>query len=312
MSLITHLQQTSIKNLIDPTRALVTANGQDKVWNTLALLGKNKLLSCPVLNEAENKFVGFVDIIDIMTALVAAGLSLEVVEILTDSPPSLEDFIAVASNALADTNTLEILNASGRNPWKVVSDTVSVFEVMKNFSEDHTLHRVAVYSGEQLIGVVTQFGVIAYLYSVLDKFEDVKNKVFDISAFREKPVYTCFPTESVVDIFERLYDKKITGMPVVDENGEIVGSFSASDIKGHYGGEIVHTMWKSLADFLHSSNKFYNREAGTNTFTAKDTDTYNDILGKIVKNHIHRLFVVDNRHPVGVISLSDIIDKVVN
>ena len=110
MSLITHLQQTSIKNLIDPTRVLVTANGQDKVWNTLALLGKNKLLSCPVLNETENKYAGFVDIIDIMTALVAAGLSLEVVEILTDSPPSLEDFIAVASNALADTNTLEILS----------------------------------------------------------------------------------------------------------------------------------------------------------------------------------------------------------
>ena len=186
-----------------------------------------------------------------------------------------------------------------------------MYDVIKLFSEDHTLHRVAVYAGQQLIGVVTQFGVIAYLYSLLDQYPDFKNKVFDISGFKDKPVYTCFPTESVVDIFERLYDNKITGLPVVDENGEIVGSFSASDIKGHYGGEIVHTMWKSLSEFLHSSNKFYNRESGTNAFTAKDTDTFADILGKIVKNHIHRLFVVENRRPIGVISLSDIIDKVV-
>ena len=85
---------------------------------------------------------------------------------------------------------------------------------MKNFSEDHTLHRVAVFSGEQLVGVVTQFGVIAYLHSILDKFEDVKNKVFDISAFKDKPVYTCFPTESVVDIFERLYDKVSAILPL--------------------------------------------------------------------------------------------------
>lgn len=100
-------------------------------------------------------------------------------------------------------------------------------------------------------------------------------------------------------------------MPIVDENGVLVGSFSASDIKSCLQNDLLPALWNPLENLMKASKDYWNR--GDSLFVCKNGDSLESIIDTVITNHIHRVFMVDEAgKPTNVLSLSDIIREIIS
>lgn len=99
------------------------------------------------------------------------------------------------------------------------------------------------------------------------------------------------------DAVKLLVNNKITGLPVVDENGRMVGILSEYDIIARVGKE------KKLEPSLFKDSISY-----TKTVESVDEDaSLQDILNRFIEQKVRRLPVLDkNKRLVGIISRRDV------
>jgi len=103
-------------------------------------------------------------------------------------------------------------------------------------------------------------------------------------------------------------DNLISAVPVLDSDGTIVASFSATCLRGLPSVE--------FGDFLLPLDKFLERRypSGFQPLTASEHDTMECVIRKMVgKQGVshHRVWVVNqNKKPIGVISMTDIMKSI--
>jgi CBS domain-containing protein len=106
-----------------------------------------------------------------------------------------------------------------------------------------------------------------------------------------RTVITISPNSPVEDAAEQMVRYRITGLPVLDESGSVVGMSSDFDVIGKHGrvvGDIMTTQVISVSP-----------------------DTYLDEIGNILTGqHIRRLPVVLAGKLVGVVSRGDVIKRI--
>jgi CBS domain-containing protein len=111
----------------------------------------------------------------------------------------------------------------------------------------------------------------------------------------------------------KLLDKnKITGAPVVDEQGKLIGIVSSKDVIRAIDHLIrVHV---SLDEQKEHKGQ-YNWVDGlmtTNVVTADEEDDVREVFGTMLRLQIHRVPVVKEGKPVGIISSQDACKIVAN
>jgi len=98
-------------------------------------------------------------------------------------------------------------------------------------------------------------------------------------------------------------------MPIIDNEGRLIGSFSASDIKSCLDGELLKFLWCPLKSLIEQAQKHWNRSDDF-LITCEEGDSIEHIMQLMVDNHIHRMFKVDeNYQPQRVVSLRDILQQ---
>ena len=112
----------------------------------------------------------------------------------------------------------------------------------------------------------------------------------------------------------------VTGAPVVDSGGRCIGVLSATDIVGWAGDSKRPQMSDSWPDIYEASQmvgeeevpEILVREYMTRSLVTVPADIRIGELSRIMlEAHIHRVIVVDeNRHPVGVVSSTDVLAAV--
>jgi CBS domain-containing protein len=95
---------------------------------------------------------------------------------------------------------------------------------------------------------------------------------------------------------------------VVDNKGKLMGSLSASDVKGSLDGNIFTDFYLPITMYLDKCHPQFQRENAEHPVTCMWDDTIEDVLAKLIKRKVHRLFIVDEEgRPVDTISLCDVI-----
>jgi len=133
--------------------------------------------------------------------------------------------------------------------------------------------------------------------------------------FKSKAVYTVKENATAINAFKLMSDNKITGVPIVDSEGEIITNISSKEILHMLNDPTFFDKLQLPAErfvsdlktktFLHKSETMYPK------ICCKFTDKFIAVLNKLVATKIHRIYVVDsNSHLTGVISLDDIVSKV--
>ncbi len=109
-----------------------------------------------------------------------------------------------------------------------------------------------------------------------------------------KDVITISPDATLADAIELLVAKEISGMPVVDANGKVIGIISEKDILNFiFSGNLRNTKVK---------------EAMSTNIISFTSDTDIDKISLCIsENRIRRVPIIDEGKLVGIVSRRDII-----
>ncbi|HEY7524669.1 MAG TPA: CBS domain-containing protein [Candidatus Limnocylindrales bacterium] len=104
---------------------------------------------------------------------------------------------------------------------------------------------------------------------------------------------------SLADVAELLEDYAISGLPVIDDRGTLVGVISRTDLVRVRAGLDPWSGWHGLlvADLMSQP-----------VVTIKPSDTVSAAAETMTSRHVHRLVVVaDDGSPLGVLSETDVV-----
>ncbi len=139
------------------------------------------------------------------------------------------------------------------------------------------------------------------------------------------PVITARADMTVSELIALLRDKAISGVPVIDGEGDLVGVISITDLLSISPDGLPRTDDKEsdfhsspAMDGLAGASALLEPEGealdlivrdlmSPNLITAGEEAAMGELADLMVTNRIHRLIIVDNRKAVGIVSVMDIL-----
>jgi len=122
--------------------------------------------------------------------------------------------------------------------------------------------------------------------------ERISNKLVAMSA-----------KNSAVEGFRKIYRQGVTAIAIVDDNDELIGTLSSSDIRG-IKMENLSSVLEPVMEFL--AKKFpQSRPLVTVTAHAN----LKEVMEKLIMGRVHRVWVVDmnSRRPIGVVTMTTVL-----
>ncbi len=120
-----------------------------------------------------------------------------------------------------------------------------------------------------------------------------------------KKVITISRNTSIREADEILKKNKITGLPVIDKKGEMVGIISEKHLLSIYdirGEEVEHYAFRLPYEYRVWVEEIMTKEV----LSVNEETSLKEICEIMVKNHIHRVPVLREKKVVGIISTMDI------
>lgn len=305
------LSRFSAGDIAGKPAEIVELSTEDTLVHGLETLGKAKLLSAPA-RTPEGEYKGFVDMVDIMSVLLMSDLAAEIVEELAMKEVDWLEFSQSSQELINSTRIKDIIEVSGRNPWRPVKATDSMKELVSSLTQESHVQRVPVLDEEgKVIAIVSRTKVVEFLRNELPQFPSVsETKLCETEWFkaRAREVITIPSNVKAALAGETMVEKTVSGLAVVDADGKLVGAISATDFKRCLGANMFSVMQTPVEQFLRLTNEHYKRDQSLKPVVASEDETIASMLKKLHDNHIHRLFIVDgDNKPTGVISLGDIV-----
>lgn len=295
------LESYTIKQLIesDQTFELITAPSTSTVIDILQVLSKHNISAVPVVDE-QGTIPGCVDVLDILSW---AAFELE------GAPPTQ---VNSKVKEFANHRVRDIVNFSKRNPWNDLSYKAKFSELLDLLSNT-SAHRVAITNEQiDIVGLITQSRIIRFFFDHKDVFQDNLSKTVEQvwGSKSEKGVLSIHHNNFVIDALKLMRDHKVSGLPIIDEHGKLVGNISAGDLK-HLDATV-----EGLREDLSAQIRSFKNITSTpsvqlphfDPISVKKEDTLLKIVELCLSKKIHRVFVVDSEmKPTHVISLGDVI-----
>jgi len=282
----------------------------DVVMTLMEKMKKFKISSLPVRDSQANRFIGIVDVLDLVTFAITKFSTIPIQAY--EAYQQMESF--------AKTKVKHLLDISGRNKWVTIQERKPFAQLVLLLSDRH-IHRVAIVNDKNdVLGMVSQSALVRFFYSQRDKFDErfkrvLQEKVEEWTHVHQQRLYTISTHEHVYDAFRKIWELQVSGLAVVNEHGVLVANISASDIKRtrYYPiiGQMVKDLYKPIKEFLRipEAGQLISKKDHIPFFVMKG-ETMEKAMDTLVENNIHRVFVVDaHRKPIAVISLCDILRK---
>jgi len=295
-----------------PNGVIYVCTREDKLVDVWRGLVQHGFLSVPVLQKTKSKYYGGLDLLDIVRFVVDffGRKKLE----------SDEDYWELANKDVEFQKKLVkdamVYPMSRRNPFHPTLKGYSIFSVMELLGKEPGLHRVPIidnYETRRLVGMITQSHITKLMSINLDLLGKKKNKTIEEVEGAIKPVISTNENEIVLDAFKRMHELAISGLAIVDNDGHLTGNLSPRDLKAiSPDGRMFWRLFETTKNFLAKVRKeAIVRPRGV--VFVKPNDTLETAIQKLAENNIHHIFVVDeNKKPIGVISLKDILRETVS
>jgi CBS domain-containing protein len=279
--------------------------GEQTVAQALEIMRNNRIISLPILKSNGLDFDGIVDVLDLITLCATKFGTVSL--LAEESYRQMEEF--------ANKPVKDLLDISGRNQWIFVSYKDPLSKLLHLLS---TKHRVAVIDeSNAFVGLITQSKFVEFISKNPGMFKQEFNKKVQNL---QKPVESINMKEFVIEAFKRIWDKQVTGLAVVNDDGTLVANISASDLFRVHAkpiGELIHDLYQPLKTFLNIRADIKDQIMmaelpACEPISVTAVDTLGTTIQKCLEHKVHRVFIQDDKFkPVGVISLGDIIQQFV-
>jgi len=255
-------------------------------------LVKHKVLSAPVFDSTKNEYIGMVDMQDFVDFIMSIYMKGEPIIFTAERMSDL----------------------SGTDPYIPIDENTSIVEALKEFNIKR-IHRMAVTKhgeAQTVVSVLAEIALVEWIHNNKEKLGSYGNLTLKqlnlggIEGFHQ--VITIIENDSLLAALSIIEKYNISGLPVVDFHGTIVGNFSTSDIKYMVASDInqennIH-LGMSIKDFL--AKHKHERPA---LLTSPPSTKLSDAIAQMVEHKVHRIHVVDNdKKPLDIVSLSNVLD----
>mmetsp|Transcript_15507 Transcript_15507/g.33739 ORF Transcript_15507/g.33739 Transcript_15507/m.33739 type:complete len:354 (+) Transcript_15507:276-1337(+) len=314
-----------------PDTPIIELSSQMPPIDAAKTLWAHNILGAPVWDDDGQKYVGFFDMRDILSSVVAAAKAekemkegdeaeadhfsfqekmVKALEKLKVDDGSSAD-AAVAKEELVNVtpSDLTVSYLAARNPFTSVSDDCTLAQVCQALVEKHC-HRVPIVDTAtgKCTAIISQSALVKFLAKQCPR-DDLTETLAEAGLPYKKDVASIVDTADASEAFELLDAKRMSGIAVVDEDGMLVGNTSARDIKFAALDEGRTAMDTDILSYLASVRQAtpQKKERYPSCHVHEDS-TIGHVINLLAKTGYHRVFVVDKDiKPVGVISVADIV-----
>jgi len=320
-AIIRFLSSHTVSELVKTPFHLISVHEDSTIAEVVNTLRYHNILSVPI-RGSQGDFVGMVDMLDLVTACVTKFATVSLLSFV--SFPQMEEFTRKPVK--------DLMFISGRGQWKSIIESASLLELSRLLSE-RDLHRVSVleesnseknYSKSEgkVIGIVSQWMLVEFLFKNRAYLPEsiLKEKIESMARLNEvENINYC---EFMIRGFQKIWDREVSAIAVVDEQERLVGCLSASDLKNisiEPIGELIHSLYRPIKDFLllRAYSREYERKEGDlrslnemQAIFVTVNHSFEQVMQLVLEHHIHRVFLIDNqRRPIGVISLRELIQR---
>jgi len=268
-------------------------------------LSNKHIRACPVM-DAENKILGTLDLRD------SCGFICQLHQDAEKQKGSKANLISKGTMKVITTADLDLREVSKSRPFVTFPEDSSLLEVALSLASGS--HIVGILGGpaEQggLSRVVTQGILLKFVAPTLE------NLKITVKAAMTSPAVTMRCTEPAFKGFELMATKGISSIAIIDETGCLIHNISASDVRLYFGTEETKPdtgLSSEMEDYLarRQANSKTKTKARAPITVCKETDDLFNVVTKLVKTGYHRVWVVKEKKPVGVLSLTDVFKKLV-
>jgi len=323
-------RRTNAELKSDMLSKILFFNKDDTVKDAIEELTVTKVVSAPVYDDAENKFIGFIDMLDL-----ACYCSDQFGPDLFQKERA-EQVQEIERN-LMQQPVSALIDKSGRNKWLTLDRKDPLARLFATLAHPD-VHRVPIVDSdvtgpEKVLAIITEYEVVRWLWEsrTFERFpsEILNLPVKDLLSGGSDLVL--IPQDkTLLEAFKLMKDRRVSGLGVVNDAKELVGNLSASDMKvaAASATDLVHLLRMRLDNFLETKRTLMlnlnERMAPPRPITVSEDESFGSVLEKFVVNHIHRVWAVKPSQtaqgtgasttqqqagpniPVGCISLTDV------
>jgi CBS domain-containing protein len=127
--------------------------------------------------------------------------------------------------------------------------------------------------------------------------------------------------QSVLEAAELMLQNRVSGLPVVDTGGALVGVVTEGDFlrRGEIGTQRQRPKWlefllgpgRLAAEYVHTSGRTVEEVMTANPATVSEDDSLETVVELMERRHVKRLPVLRNGHLVGIVSRANLMDALI-
>ncbi|OQR67914.1 hypothetical protein BIW11_13233 [Tropilaelaps mercedesae] len=170
------------------------------------------------------------------------------------------------------------------------------------------VHRLPVIDKQtgNVLYVLTHKRILRFLFLYfydLPHASYLDQSIQDLKVGSFENIATCKPTMPLIEALNTFIERRVSALPVVDEDGKVVDIYAKFDVINLAAEKTYNNLDISVGAALEFRNQYFE-----GVMTCRSTDSLLQVMAKIVRAEVHRLVIVDDEeHVVGIVSLSDIL-----
>jgi len=194
----------------------------------------------------------------------------------------------------------DVGDLSGRNPYKAIDSSASLQSAIHLICH-WKVHRVPLVDiTGTLQHIFSQSHLVKHLAKFIQLFPFVSETVSSLHLGYKDTIISVSANSLVKDAFSVMRDNNVSGVGVLDDYGHLTGTLSVSDLRHiGYSAELFHKCFLKVTEFLQQTSQ--------NLVIVHPSATVGRVAQIFSTTRVHRIFVVEDNKPIGVISLFDFI-----
>jgi len=298
------LETTTVDAFILPKGRVIVLDSAELVVHGFQKLLDNHILSAPVHDAKENKYIGFLDIRDLISFCVFIHDNNMQAENLLD----IVNFGAKMFKHATDGVTLPYL--ARRNPFHAVKHGASLKEVVDILTRG--VRRVPVVDSEgKVVNIVSQSTIVQFLNKHLPEVKSLFEEKVEHVNIGTAPVISVTKETRAIDVFRMMDHHMRSGVAVTDTTGTLLGYTTGMDLKLFIQCPSVSVLQLPIMQFL-SQIRAQSIDISTPVTSLSLHEPLTLLIGKLAATRGHRIFIVTNDYkPAKVVSIVDLLKYIV-
>jgi len=293
--------------------AIISVGADAPVSQAFQALIKNNILAAPVFDYSKNKYCGMFSMRDVVCHALRV---LDETKFVNEDVPSIT-FLTEKDHF----RNYKVQDVISRKEKLVETGTdITVDKVVELMVRTGAHRVVSLNPNGSLNNIITQFRVVECLVQLFTVSPSLgklgKQTIQDLAIAQKDSLITVSEGEKAMQAFKTMCEHNLSGLPVIGNDGTLVGNISESDLRViQSNAQYLKMLYLPTSEYLEIMKKHMSSgPKGTVKPLVKCEliDTYRTVVERIVESQVHRCYVVDHENKlVGVLSLHDILAALV-